>query len=420
MSLKAFPDKNKPTDVKFKYMGNLAYGYGVQLIKPVVGIGAVSTVIDMYKKDPMAATMFASIGLLSYWTVNMLKTDFAKGMLGQTKLSEWDAVTYSQKHFKDQEWNKRYHPSVGPSMSAANMYNYFAIKHNVVMDFFKFDTLVNFGIKAAIKFSNKHDELFQRFQAASRELGLWNKFNKYIDPIRNVVPANKTTFNIFEQIKEIAPDIEGFISDDLAGPRDDLYKFNDDLIKTSSSKYILNNTYLSFATLQAEIITAINEGDLKEIERLSCHKGIGKFINLYEHTGNENFKAISDMSKSLLEVMDNYRPGDTYHFPLAKGFDSKNSIKNNSQIIFDNLKDLLKDHYDLKVEMPVKFPEEIFRQMEPVMKKFLIKNEMDKAHSDAKGLDAKRMEQEIFPKTEEATKKFIRRMEDKFSIDISV
>ena len=421
MNLKEFfPDKDKPLDVKSKHWGSLLYGYGAQLAKPAVGLGAVTTVVNMYKDDPMAATMFASIGLLSYWTVNMIKTDFAKNMLGQTKLSEWDAVTYSKKHFKDQNWNRRYHPSVGPTLSAANMYNHFVVKHNTVMDFFKFDTLVNFGIKAAIRYSNFQDDLFVRFQAASKELSLWDKFQTYIDPIRNVVPANKTTFNIFEQIKEIAPEIEGFVTDKNAGPREDLYRFNDELIKTSSSAYILNNTYFSFATLQAEVIHALKTDDEKAIKKLSGKDGIGKFINLFKYTGNKDFEALNHMAQSLLGVMDNYRPKDNYNFSLAKDFDTSRSIKENAKDIYINLKDFMSERYNVTIEGPVRLPDEIFRNMEPVMNRFLTKNNIDEAMKDSKGINGERMDKEIFPKSQEATKRFVRKMKDKFSIDISV
>lgn len=417
---KLFPDKDQPLDQKDKHWKNLLFGYGAQLIKPVVGIGAATTVFEMYKTDPMAAATFASIGLLSYWTVNMIKTDFAKNMLAQTKVSEWDAVTYSKKHFKDKSWNRRYHPSVGPTLSAAHMYNHFVVKHNAVMDFVKFDTLVQFGIQAAIRLSNFHDELFQRFQAASRAIGVWEKFQTYLDPIRNVVPANKTTMNIFEQVKEIAPTIEGFTTSKSSGPRNDLFRFNEDVINTSSERYILNNTYFSFATLHAEIVQAIHNNDSKTIKSLTGKDGIGKFINLLKYTGNKDFEPLHHMAKSLLQVMDNYRANDVYHFPLASEYNHQSSIQDNAEAIFANLSNYVADTHKISLERPIAYSEEIFRQMRPSMEKFLVKNMIDSASKDNRGLDAERMESEIFPKSKEAADRFIRKMEDKFSIDIEV
>lgn len=414
------PHKKLPFDAKGKHWKQVFLGNATDFMKPVIGFGSATKVWQTFETDPVNATLLASVGIISYCLISMVKTDFAKKLLEETMMSEMDACSYSKKYFKDELWNEPIDKGNRDSISSACLYNEFVIKHNSVKQFLKFDTLVKLGVKAVIRFNKFQDSLFMRFKSAARETGIWDKYNAMLDPIREHIPSEKSVFSILDEVKNIAPSIDGFIKDPIKGVREDAYKFNSELIDSAKNQFTVNNSYFSFAVLHAEVIQAINDNDGDLIKSLSGKNGIGKFINQYKYTGNPALKELSSMAESLLVVMDNYVPGDTYFFPLAAEHDYSSDIKTNAQTTFEAIQSYMRDNENIVVEQPKRFSEELLNQMGSTMVKTLQQNFIAEEVSKADGLTPEKMNRVIFPKVEEGKNKFLSKIQKAFSMDITV
>lgn len=409
--------KSFTTDNQYRKGAKLFYGWGTQLVKPVLpltGAGSIMAGIDTYSNDVTQAALYASVGVMALFTHKILTSNFAKDLITKTKDTEWRSATYSKKHFKDKEWNKRFSTKGGPTYTTVNMYNHFVIKHNMIMDFMNFDSLVKVGMKVAVHVANTKDLFSRRFKEASKESGLWNKFNALFDNSKDNNYKRVSGVNVLDEISKLAPEVDGFVSIKDDGPANDLFELNNKIINRGHDKYLLNNSYFSFAMLYTEIEEALKNDDAKTIEKLSGKDGIGHFINTYRYNENENYKPLAEMAESLLQVMDNYVPGDRYHFALSNGTNPSLSIKENTLKTFDNLARKLKASNDIEIEIPVTISEEMVKQIKPSMSEKLSLNKLSTFYSNKDSIDPDIDTSLAFQKTDDAADKFAQKIENKF------
>jgi hypothetical protein len=421
MPINALVNDELSFDQKARKSSKFLLGYGTQIFKPILPITSVATLIsaaNAYPYSPSLAATYATLAVVAFATHKILTSPFAQNLVSKTKDTEWRSATYSQKNFKDSDWNTRFSAKAGPTYTAVNMYNHFVIKHNHVMDFFKFDTLVKFGVKAVVHMANANDEFSQRLKEVSKATGLWSKIKSLVKKSKNIDHKKLTGINVLDEISKIAPTIEGFITNKADGPSQDLFEVNDKVISRSHDRYLLNNSYFSFAMLHSEIITAINNDDRKLITKLSNKDGIGHFINTFKYTGNTDYKPLSDMARSLRDVMDNYKPGDSYYFPLSSGHNDSNSIQDNTKIIFKNLQSNLTKMHDLNIDVPITISNEMLRQVRPAMEEKLAKNAVSSMMANKQSINENSENDLIFTKSQKAADDFADKIEKKFARDI--